>query len=114
MAEQLPFITTVSDPGIHRNIIYICNSLKTKQILENIFLFVINKTHRIRYDLSRLLYYDRICFILARTKNGHFGNFILLPYSNFNRVGEFNGIRLTKTIIIAVTNNYIRAHGDYF
>mmetsp|Transcript_10138 Transcript_10138/g.21493 ORF Transcript_10138/g.21493 Transcript_10138/m.21493 type:complete len:266 (+) Transcript_10138:627-1424(+) len=101
VAEQLPFITTAAGPGIDRSMLYMLNSLKTKQIMEGSFAGVINELLRIAYDFNRVSYYDRIALTAEQDSIGHFAQPVKPPYSAFNYPGDHNGIKVTAAMLTA-------------
>jgi len=115
IAERFPFITTAAGPGVHRSMVYQLNSLKTKQIMEGTYSSTINAASKIRYDLSRLSYYDRIGDdMLQKEMAGNIGESpIPQPYSQYNCPDEFNGFTLTPNMMSAASQSYFDANEEY-
>jgi hypothetical protein len=114
VTERLPFITTATGPGIHVDMIYMLNSLKTKQILEGSFASMVNEVHRIRYDRSRIAYFDRMAWTAKQDAAGFYDQETTPPmFSSFNQPGCFGGIKLTTTALKAASNSYMKAKENY-
>lgn len=115
VVERLPFITTAAGPGIHRSMLFLLNSLRTNQITEGVFANAVNETNRIRFDYSRVGYYDAKAETAEKDADSNFGQQTLpMPFSQFNRPGHFNGIRLTPKLLNALFNSYMVAYEPYF
>eukprot|EP00978_Attheya_sp_CCMP212_P038274 scaffold188116_cov35-Attheya_sp.AAC.1 len=114
VTERLPFITTATGPGIHVDMIFMLNSLKTKQIIEGSFASMINEVHRIRYDRSRVGYFDRMEHTAKQDTSGFYDQQMIPPmYSPYNQPGHFGGIKLTKAALKAASNSYMKAKENY-
>ena len=114
IAETFPYVVVKRGPGMHRMMVYNFVELVTNRVQFGTFADKFNSLYRLNYDMSRLSYYSKCKSTHAAaealgTKIDSFPT----PFSRFETVGEYNGLRLTRQLVKKIFVQFMELHEPY-
>lgn len=113
VSERFPFVSAGNRYlGMHKHMIYSFVELITSGVQFASFAKAMNTLYAVKFDTARLSYYKSFLDYKSK-KNPCTCPEYPEPFSGFQEVGQYNGIRLSKNNVRAVFLQFMRIHEPY-